>query len=93
MFKGGYMILDGAGLNLLTGSTPVTISGIWDRAVECLKIDKPLMVYNLKYGTAPMSPVAAFGWYISETEIVLVSATIHVHIKNDNTVTTLDVVS
>lgn len=87
----GYVILDAAGLDLTTGSTPVTISGIWARTKEIMATGKPIVAHNLKYSTAAVTPVQCFGWYLSSTEIVLVSATIHVHIKSDNTVTTLDV--
>lgn len=89
---GGYILLDGAGLDLTTGSTPVTIDGIWDRTIDCMSSDKPIIAKNLKYGDAPMTPVPAFGWQLADDEVVLVSATIHVHIKDDDTVTTLDVV-
>lgn len=90
--KGGYVMIDAKGLDLTTGSTPVTIAGIWDVTVAALKANKPIVAYNLKYSTAAVSPVACFGWYLGSTEIVLVSATIHVHVHKDNTVTTLDVV-
>ena len=90
--NGGYILFDGGGLDLTTGDTPVTITGSFARAKQCLKVNKPIMANNLKYGNKPVSPVPAFAWEISETEIVIVSATIHVHIKNDDTVTTIDVV-
>lgn len=89
--NGGYVLLDAGGLELTTGDTPVTISGIWARVKECLETGKPIVAHNLKYSTAPVSPIAVFGWYLDTDEIVLVSATIHVHVKDDNTVTTLDV--
>ena len=90
--NGGYCLVDCKGLNLTGGSTPQTITGIWDDAVNALKTKKPIIAENTVYGTGnPVSPVTVFGWYISTTEIVIVGATIHVHIKNDDTVTTLDV--
>lgn len=90
--NGGYVMVDCGGLDLTTGSTAVTIAGIWDMAEKAIKSGKPIMAHNTKYGTGnPVTPVPCFGWYISSTEIVMVGATIHVHIKNDNTVTTLDV--
>lgn len=88
---GGYIILDGQGLDLTTGSTAVTIDGIWDRAEKVLAADKPIIAKNLLYGNAKTSPVPCFGWYLAEDEIVLVSATIHVHITDDDKVTTIDV--
>ena len=89
--NGGYILFDGGGLDLTTGSTPVTISGAYKRAKEAFKSGKPIVAYNLFYSGAPVSPVNSFGWELSTTELVLVSATIHVHIKSDDSVTTLDV--
>ena len=88
--NGGYIMVDCTGLNLAL-DTAQNISGIWDEAVKAMKQNKPIIAHGATYGTAPVSPVTAFGWYISSTEIVIVGATLHVHIKNDNTATVLDV--
>ena len=64
----------------------------WDDVKQALAINKPIIAYNCIYGTGvKVSPIPVFGWYISSTEIVLVGATLHVHIKSDNTCTILDV--
>lgn len=90
--NGGYVMVDCKGLDLTGGSTPQTITGIWDDAKTAMASGKPIIAHNCVYGTGvKVSPVTCFGWYISTNEIVIVGATIHVHIKNDNTVTTLDV--
>lgn len=90
--NGGYAMVDCKGLDLTGGSTPQTITGIWNDAKIALTSGKPIVAHNCVYGAGvKVSPVTCFGWYISTTEIVIVGATIHVHIKNDNTVTTLDV--
>lgn len=90
--KGGYIMVDCKGLNLTGGSTPQTITGIWNDAKTALASGKPIVTHNCVYGTGiKVSPIVCFGWYISTTEIVIVCSTIHVHIKNDNTVTTQDV--
>lgn len=88
---GGYITIDGGGLDLTTGSTPVTIDGIWDTVTAAMKSGKPIIAENLFYGDAPVTPVQAFGWVLADDEVVLVSATIHVHVKDDDSVTTLDV--
>lgn len=89
--KGGYILADCAGLDLSIG-TAQEISGIWDKAVTAISAGKPIIAQNCVYGTGvPVSPVTCFGWYISTTEIVIVGATLHVHIKNDDTATVLDV--
>lgn len=90
--NGGYIVVDCGGLDLTGGSTPQTISGIWDEAVSALASGKPIVAYNCVYGTGvPVSPVTCFGWYIDTDEIVIVGATLHIHIKDDNTLTVLDV--
>lgn len=91
---GGYNLVDCKGLDLTGGDTPQSITGIWNEAVTALKLNKPIVAYNCVYGTGvTVSPVTCFGWYISSTEIVVVGATLHIHIKNDDSVTVLDVAS
>ena len=85
----GYYMLDGLGIEL-TGN-PKTYAGAWDAAVTALATGKPIMAYNMLYSTAPVSPVPVFGWYLSSDTIVLVGATLHVHIEDDDTVTIVDV--
>lgn len=92
MRKGGYIIIDCKGLDLTGGSTPQSISGSWKTAVNAITSGKPIVAENCIYGTGvPVSPVPCFGWYISSSEIVIVGATLHIHVKNDNTITVLDV--
>lgn len=89
--NGGYFLVDVSGLDL-TSQTEVTISGIWNKAVKALAQKKPIITHGCVYGTGvPVSPVTCFGWYISSTEIVIVGATLHIHIKNTDKVTVLDV--
>ena len=91
--NGGYFMVDCKGLDL-TETDPQTISGIWNDAVTAMATGKPIIAHNCVYGSGVnVSPVTCFGWYISATEIVIVGATLHIHVKSDNTVTVLDVVS
>lgn len=90
--NGGYFLLDCTGLDL-TSDSAQSITGCWQKAVNALKSNKPIMAYNCIYGTGvKVSPVECFGWYISSTEIVIVGATLHIHVKNNDTCTVLDVV-
>lgn len=92
-FSGGYYMVDCTGIDL-TETDPQSITGIWKKAVTAIATNKPIVAYGCVYGTGvPVSPVVCFGWYISTTEIVIVGATLHIHIKSDNTATVLDVVS
>lgn len=90
--KGGYQLINCKGLDLTGGSTPQTITNGWAIAKKAIASGKPIVACNCVYGTGvPVSPVTCFGWYISATEIVIVGATLHIHVKNDNTVTIVDV--
>lgn len=91
--NGGYYMVNCKGLDL-TDTDPQSIAGIWNDAVTAIATGKPIVAHGCIYGTGvPVSPVTCFGWYISATEIVIVGATLHIHIKSDNTATVLDVVS
>lgn len=87
---GGYYILDALGIDL-TGEAK-KYDGAWDASVAALASGKPIIAYNMLYGTGvPVSPIPCFGWYLSTTQIVIVSATLHVHVASDDTVTIVDV--
>ena len=91
--NGGYIMVDCTGIDL-TDTESQSISGIWDKAVEAIEADKPIIAHNCEYGTGvKVSPVTCFGWYIDTDEIVIVGATLHIHIKDDDTATVLDVAS
>lgn len=84
--NGGYFNVDFTGLDL-SKSEKQSVTGIWDKAVDALKSEKPIHAYGCTHGAALMSPVPAFGWYAAADEIVIVGATFQVHIKNDNSAT------
>lgn len=87
---GGYILVDVTGIELAS-SEAQSVTGIWDKAVAALASNKPIVASGCKYSTAPVSPVTCFGWYIATDEIVIVGATLHIHIKNTDSVTVLDV--
>ena len=88
--KGGYILIDCTGLDLSSNAAQ-EIAGSWKKAQNALDAEKPIVAVGATYGNAPVTPVTCFAWRISETEIVIVGATLHCHVKNDNTVTVLDV--
>ena len=88
MVKGGYLLIDCKGLNLLGGSTPQTIAGLWDVCKRALEMGKPIYACNCIYGTGhPMSPVAVMGQLEDTDTIVLTSSILQIWVKDDNTVT------
>lgn len=89
--NGGYFLLDCTGLDL-TKDTAQSISGCWQKAVDAIASNKPIIAHNCIYDTGvPVSPVTCFGWYIASDEIVIVGATLHIHVKDNDTATVLDV--
>lgn len=68
-------MIDCKGLNLLGGSTPQTIAGLFDESVKALASGKAVFAHNCIYGTGhPMTPVAVMGQRESEHEIVFTSS-------------------
>ena len=89
--KGGYVMVDCEGLDL-TSESPVTKTGFWKKAVAVLAAEKPIVAYNCVYGSGkPVSPVTCFGWYLSASSIVIVGATLHIIVGNDDSVIVQDV--
>ena len=89
--NGGYFLLDATGLDL-SSSSAQSIAGCWQLAKNAIASKKPIIAHNCIYGSGvPVSPVTCFGWYLGESEIVIVGATLHIHVKSDNTCTVLDV--
>ena len=92
MKNGGYYMMDCTGLNLAL-DTAQSIPGSWKKAQTALKTGKPIIAEGCTYGTAKVSPVTTFCWQIASDEIVIVGATLHCHVKDNDTVTVLDVAS
>ena len=90
--NGGYFLLDCMGLDL-TETDPQEIAGSWENVKAAIASDKPIIAHNCVYGSGvKVSPVTCFGWYIDTDEIVIVGATLHIHVKDDDTATVFDVV-
>lgn len=87
----GYVTLDCGGLDL-SSSSEQSITGSWKRANAAIATNKPIFAYNAKYGTGkPVTPVPCLAWKISATEVVIVGATLHVHVTSADKCTVLDV--
>lgn len=86
MIKGGYAMVDCKGLNLLSQSSQ-TISGLYDKAMEAVKSDKPIQAYNCDYGAGvPVTPIPVFA--IIEAGVIIFTASIlQVRIASDDSVT------
>ena len=84
MINSGYILLDGGGIDLSSADSQL-ITGSWDRITTAMETGKPIWAFNTKYGTGkPLSPVPVFAWYLSSTSIVIVGATLHIIVTNDD---------
>lgn len=91
MYNPGFYFLDGGSIDL-SSSSPQSISGSWNRTVTAIETGKPIFAYNTKYGTGkPLTPVPVFAWYLSSTSIVIVGATLHIIVSNDDSCVVQDV--
>ena len=89
--KGGYYMVDCESLDL-TSAESVTKTGFWKKAKKALASGKPIIAHNCIYGSGkPVSPVTCFGWYLADDSIVIVGATLHIIIGDDDSVIVQDV--
>lgn len=87
--KGGYILIDCKGLNLLSQSAQ-TVTGLYARLSEAFKLGKPILACNCNYGEGvPMTPISVMvidegGTYIATSSIlqILVSSDDSVVIRN-----------
>ena len=90
MLRGGYILVDATGIDLASAESQ-SVTGIWVKARNAAYSGKPIVAEGLIYGSYPVTPVTAFAFIISSTEIAFISATLHIHIKSDDTVVVIDV--
>lgn len=84
---GGYILVDCKGLDLTKGSTPQTITGIYDVAKKAMATGKPIVACNTVWGSGksvtPISVMAIdFG-----SEIICTSATLQIIITPSDVIT------
>lgn len=84
MLKGGYILIDCKGYNLL--GDPATIDGIYDACIEALHLNKPVFAYNMLWGTAEMTPIAVM-LTTADDRITATASTLQLVIDEDDTVT------
>lgn len=72
--NGGYVQVDGTGVNLLAGETQ-TIPGLYKKMIEAIGTGKPIQVCNCQYGSGvAMTPIPIF--CIIEAGVVIGTASI-----------------
>jgi hypothetical protein len=86
MIKGGYIMIDCGGLNLLT-SEPQTISGLYAKVKKAHELNKPIYAVNCVDGSGvKMSPIHVFTINDSGTMIGTASI-LQVRVASDDSVT------
>ena len=84
---GGYVMVDCQGLNLLGGSTPQEISGIYEATKKAMDSGKPMLACNCTWGSGvSVTPVSILAIDFT-TEIICTASTLQIHVKPDDTVT------
>lgn len=81
--KSGYAMLNCKGLNLLGGSTPQTIAGLYEESMKAIKSGKAIFAHDCIYGEGhPMSPVAVMGQIEDSHTIVFTSSILQIWVTD-----------
>ena len=85
--NGGYIMVDCTGLDLIKGSTPQTINGIYNATKRAMPINKPIYAINCIWGdVGSVTPIQCmvidFGDYL-----ICTASTLQIIISPDDTVT------
>lgn len=92
MFKGGYIMIDCGGLNLLA-SEPQTITGLYAKVKKAHELNKPIYAVNCVYGSGvKMSPIQIFT--INESGTMIGTASIlQVRVTSNDSVTITNLIT
>ena len=94
MLKGGYVLVDCKRLNLLGGSTPQTIAGLYGACDVAMKSGKPIIACNCIYGEGhACSPVAVMGQKEDAHTYVFTSSILQIIVTDKNTVTVVSLLT
>lgn len=90
--KGGYILIDCGGLNLLS-ETSQTITGLYAKVKKAHELNKPIYAVNCVYGSGvKMSPIQVFT--INESGTMIGTASIlQVRVASDDSVTITSLIS
>ena len=84
---GGYILIDGKGLNLASQSSQ-TIAGIYSALQSALTAKKTVILENCVYGSGKkLSPVQLFVYQKNSTTIEAFAAALTIDVSNANAVT------
>lgn len=92
--NGGYIMIDCTGLDLTKGNTVQTITGLYSRVKNAMKVNKPIYCNNAVWGYyGKISPIACFANMSSTTDIIITSSTLQIIVTENDDVTIENLVS
>ena len=84
--NGGFIQIDCTGLDLLKGTTPQTVEGLYQRVKVATGIGKPIMAYNAIWGPGrAVTPILVFAIDWGDF-IICTASTLQVVINPDDSV-------
>lgn len=84
--NGGFIQIDCTGLDLLKGTTPQTVEGLYQRVKVAMGIGKPIMAYNAIWGTGrAVTPILTFAIDWGDF-IICTASTLQIVINPDDSV-------
>lgn len=85
--NGGYINIDCTGLDLEKGETPQTISGIYSRVKNAMKLNKPLFCVNATWKDfGGVTPVQCFAIQTASDTITVTASTLQIIISDDDSI-------
>lgn len=84
--KGGYVLIDCEGLNLLSDSSQ-KVDGLYDECTRAIILNKPVYAYNCKWGTNPMTPISVMVNDDGSGSHICTASTLQIRVASDDTVT------
>jgi len=90
MKVGGYVMVDFGGLDVTTGSTAVTVTGLYDKLVDAMLTQKPIVAHNLVAGLDGKISPTSISCNVDGTSILALFGTLRITVTSQDSVTTTD---
>ena len=85
--NGGYILIDCTGLDLIKGSTPQTVNGMYSNVKRAMIINKPMYCVNAIWGSGkPVTPIQCFAIDFGDV-IIVTSSTLQIIITPEDSIT------
>jgi len=85
--NGGYIMIDCTGLDLIKGSTPQTVNGLYNAVKRAMPINKPMYAINCIWGSGKLvTPIQCMAIDFDDY-IICTASTLQIVVAPDDTVT------